>query len=80
MSIAFLVVMLLIAVVAVMMVSDGLPADTLKSCLLTPMPSVEEALEAALARHGRNAVVTVIPEGPYVTPYVTPKPAAAARA
>jgi nickel-dependent lactate racemase len=32
------------------------------------MPSVEEALTAALKKHGNNARLVVIPEGPYVTP------------
>ena len=52
----------------VMMVTDGLPADVLRDCLLTPMPSVREALQAALKKHGNDAPITVIPEGPYVTP------------
>jgi nickel-dependent lactate racemase len=52
----------------VMIVSHGLDADTLRHCLLTPMPTVEAALEAALKTHGNNALVTIIPEGPYVTP------------
>ncbi len=52
----------------VMVVSEGLTAETLRDCLLTPMPTVEEALKAALKKHGSNATITVIPEGPYVTP------------
>ncbi|MBV9469811.1 MAG: hypothetical protein JOZ57_11265 [Abitibacteriaceae bacterium] len=51
-----------------MIISDGVPAETLRDCLLTPMPSVGEALKAALKKHGNDAKITVIPEGPYVTP------------
>lgn len=52
----------------VMVVSDGLSPDVLSGCLLTPMSSVKEALNAALKKHGNDATITVIPEGPYVTP------------
>jgi len=52
----------------VMMVSDGLPADDLRRCLLTPMPTVKAALSAALKKHGNDCRINVIPEGPYVTP------------
>ncbi len=56
----------------VMVVTDGVPPEFLRGCLLTPMPSVDEALQAALKKHGNNATVTVIPEGPYVTPIAAP--------
>lgn len=52
----------------VMVVCDGVPPATLRDCLLTPMPGVADALKAALKKHGNNATVTVVPEGPYVTP------------
>ena len=52
----------------VMVVSDGVPEETLRACLLTPMLDVREALRAALKKHGNGARVAVIPEGPYVTP------------
>ncbi|HEX8236809.1 MAG TPA: nickel-dependent lactate racemase [Abditibacteriaceae bacterium] len=52
----------------VMVVTDGVAPEVLRDCLLTPMPSVEEALNAALKKHGNNATLVVIPEGPYVTP------------
>lgn len=60
----------------VMLVTHGLDDQTVRDCLLTPMPSVEDALAAALKKHGHNAQVTVIPEGPYVTPVVAPNGAA----
>jgi len=52
----------------IIIVSDGLTPETLDSFLLTPMSSVEDALEVAREKHGFDARVVVIPEGPYVTP------------
>jgi len=52
----------------VMMVGDGVSAEDMRRCLLTPMPTVKDALNAALKKHGNNCKITVIPEGPYVTP------------
>ncbi|MDQ3813491.1 MAG: nickel-dependent lactate racemase [Armatimonadota bacterium] len=52
----------------VMVVTDGVSAETLRGCLLTPMPGIKDALAAALKKHGNDAKITVIPEGPYVTP------------
>lgn len=52
----------------VMVISEGVPAETLRNSLLTPMSSVHEALKAALKKHGNDARIIVIPEGPYVTP------------
>jgi nickel-dependent lactate racemase len=52
----------------IMIVSDGLGPETLGKFLLSPYPTVEAALEAARSRHGRDADIVVIPEGPYVTP------------
>ncbi len=52
----------------ILIVSDGLSPETLGSLLLSPMPSVEAALEVARQKHGYGARAVVIPEGPYVTP------------
>lgn len=52
----------------ILIVSDGLSPETLGTLLLTPMPGVEEALGIAREKHGFDARVVVIPEGPYVTP------------
>ncbi|RYG72998.1 nickel-dependent lactate racemase [bacterium] len=52
----------------VMVVNEGIPATILGQFLVTPMPSVETALEAARQKHGLQARAIVIPEGPYVTP------------
>jgi nickel-dependent lactate racemase len=54
----------------VKVVSDGLPADTLRRCYVQPAASVEQAVAEALAEHGPSARVAVIPKGPYVLPYV----------
>lgn len=52
----------------IMIVGEGVSAENLGKFLLSPLPSVGAALEVARARHGREARVVVIPEGPYVTP------------
>jgi len=44
----------------------GLPADTQRELFVTPVDSVEAGLEAALGRHGTDAKIAVIPDGPYV--------------
>jgi nickel-dependent lactate racemase len=51
-------------------VAGGIPRDRLAECFVHPADSVEEALQAALARHGQNASILAIPRGPYVIPYV----------
>ena len=55
----------------VMIVSEGIVPEVLKTCLLTPMPSINDALTAALKTHGARAKINIIPEGPYVTPVST---------
>ena len=52
----------------IMIVAQGVSSENLGKFLLSPMPSVEAALSAARARHGLDARIVVIPEGPYVTP------------
>src|SRR5262245_706448 len=54
----------------VKVVSDGLPAETLRQCHVEPAPSVEQAVAACLAEYGPSARVAVIPKGPYVLPCV----------
>ncbi len=51
-------------------VSDGLPAETLRRCHAEPAASVEEAVADCLTEYGPRAKVGVIPKGPYVLPYV----------
>ena len=50
----------------IMYFTEGLDVGTLRDLLVTPVTSVEYALDTALQRHGRNALVAVIPDGPYV--------------
>ena len=54
----------------VKVVSDGLPAETLRGCHAEPAASVEKAVADCLSEYGPNARVAVIPKGPYVLPYV----------
>ncbi len=54
----------------VKVVSDGLPAETLRGCHAEPAASVEQAVADCLAEYGPAARVAVIPKGPYVLPYV----------
>lgn len=55
----------------VKVVSDGLPAETLRKCHAEPAASVEKAVADCLAEYGPKARVAVIPKGPYVLPYVS---------
>ncbi|MHC4178582.1 MAG: nickel-dependent lactate racemase, partial [Planctomycetota bacterium] len=50
----------------VKVVTDGLSAETLGRLFVEPAESVEAAVADALAEHGRQATIAVIPEGPYV--------------
>ncbi len=52
----------------VICVAGGIPAETLSDCFTTPAESVEEGVRMALAKHGENASIYVIPRGPYVIP------------
>jgi nickel-dependent lactate racemase len=54
----------------VKVVSDGLPAETLRQCHVEPAASVEQAVAESLREYGPAARVAVIPKGPYVLPYV----------
>ncbi len=56
--------------VDVKMYSTGIPTEDLRKCHVDPIPSVEQGIGEALAKHGKNARITVIPSGPYVIPYV----------
>jgi nickel-dependent lactate racemase len=51
-------------------VTDGLPAETLANFFVEPASSVESAVTAALADHGPESRIAVIPKGPYVLPVV----------
>lgn len=55
---------------SVKVVSDGLPAETLRQCHVEPVATVEQAVEECLAKYGKSASLAVIPKGPYVMPVV----------
>ena len=50
----------------VIMVSDGLAPDVINAMFVQSAPTVEEAVRDAMALHGPNAQIAVIPKGPYV--------------
>jgi nickel-dependent lactate racemase len=54
----------------VRVVTHGLPAAELRRCRVEPAESVEAAVAEALAEHGPDARLAVIPKGPYVLPFV----------
>lgn len=54
----------------VKIVSDGLPAETLRGLFVEPAESVEQAVADSLAEYGPEAKITIIPKGPYVLPEV----------
>jgi nickel-dependent lactate racemase len=54
----------------VKVVTQGLPAETLRRCHVEPAASVERAVADCLGEYGPAAKVGVIPKGPYVLPYV----------
>lgn len=54
----------------VKVVTQGLPAETLRACQVEPAASVEQAVADSLAEYGPAAKLAVIPKGPYVLPYV----------
>ena len=54
----------------VKVVSDGLPAETLRRCYVEPAASVEQAVADCITIYGPDTRIGVIPKGPYVLPYV----------
>ena len=50
----------------VKVVTGGLPAETLQQLFVEPAESVETAVAEAIAEHGDDATIAVIPEGPYI--------------
>jgi lactate racemase len=52
------------------LVTDGVPPETSARLFVTPSPTIEDAVEDALRRHGPDATIAVIPKGPYVIPVV----------
>ncbi len=56
----------------VCMVSDGLPAESLRRMYVDTASSVEAAVAAALKRHGPKAKIVAVPKGPYLLAEVAP--------
>jgi len=50
----------------VVVVTDGLPPETVNRLFVEWAPTVESAVAAALAHHGPHATLAAIPKGPYV--------------
>lgn len=50
----------------VIYVSEGLSAETFERLFVNSAPTVEAAVERALAEHGHQARIAVVPKGPYV--------------
>ncbi len=46
--------------------TEGLPAETLRRMFVEPVESIEAAVADAIAEHGPDATLAVIPKGPYV--------------
>jgi nickel-dependent lactate racemase len=46
--------------------SDGIPYDQLKDLFVHPIRTLEEGIERVLFKHGADAQIAAIPEGPYV--------------
>jgi nickel-dependent lactate racemase len=56
---------------SISLVSDGIPADEARALGFAPFGSLDEALAAALRRHGPQARVTVLTHAPETLPIVT---------
>jgi nickel-dependent lactate racemase len=54
----------------VKVVTNGLSAETLRTCHVEAAASVEDAVAECVSAYGPNARIGVIPKGPYVLPYV----------
>ena len=55
----------------VLLKTDGLSADQVRSAHLTPIDNVSAATRDALARFGPGAQLCVLPEGPQTIPYLS---------
>ena len=57
---------------SISLVSDGIPDEEARALGFTPFASLDEALAAALRRHGSGATVTVLTHAPETLPILTP--------
>ena len=46
--------------------ADGIPYDQLKDLFVQPIRTPEEGIERVLAKHGADAQIAALPDGPYV--------------
>ena len=46
--------------------ADGIPYDQLKNLFVQPIQTLEEGIERVLSKHGDDAQITALPDGPYV--------------
>jgi len=56
----------------VVAVTDGLPPETLERLFVETASSVEAAVDDCLTRYGADAIIAVVPKGPYVIAEVAP--------
>lgn len=54
----------------ILMFTEGISAEQLSRCFVTPIPSMEEGIRQAIEKHGFRSRIAVIPKGPYVMPVV----------
>ncbi len=54
----------------ILMFTEGISADQLSRCFVTPISTVEEGIRQAIEKHGFRSRIAVIPKGPYVMPVV----------
>ncbi len=54
--------------------STGIPAEVQRQLFVEPISSVEDGVQRAVAEHGPEATIAVIPEGPYVMPVLSSDP------
>ena len=55
---------------AEVLVYSSLPDDVIRSCHLTPCRDIGAAVARLLAKHGPDARVAVLPQGPLTIPYL----------
>jgi len=46
--------------------SDGIPEEQLSKIFVQPVKGLNESIRLALEKHGKQATIAVVPEGPYV--------------
>ena len=54
----------------IMFYSDNIDNKILEELMVTPINSVEEGIQKSFKKHGMNAKIIVIPQGPYVIPTI----------